>query len=277
MIVGIDIGNTSVKLGFFEEKEPIFRLDAPSDESFGVEDYWRLVEETLPPGTGIEGVVICSVVPSLTPVLTKLSTEKLGAQPIVLEWRTPMSLVNTCSPPDSVGSDRLANAFAAWKSYEMDAIVVDIGTAITVDVVTREGKFLGGMIVPGIEMAADALHEKTALLPRVVTQSVQSVLGKDTVSAIRSGLTHGYAALISGVVEKVKKELGFSRGIRIILTGGYGEMFQSLLGDMEVTLEPDLTLKGLNLIYWELSENDREGLKRPLGSGSRTGNKRDES
>ena len=265
MIVAIDIGNTSIKLGFFEEKEPIFRLDAPSDEHFGVEDYWRLVEETLPPGTGIEGVVICSVVPSLTPILAKLSVEKFGAEPILFDWRTPIGLVNACSPPDGVGSDRLANAFAAWKTYEMDTIIVDIGTAITLDVVSREGKFLGGIIVPGIEMAADALHEKTALLPRVVPQPVKSVLGKDTVSAIRSGLTHGYASLISGLVEKLKNELGLSRGIRIVLTGGHGETFQTLLADLGVSLEPDLTLRGLNLICWELSDRPQTEQKGSAG------------
>jgi type III pantothenate kinase len=257
MIVAVDIGNTSVKFGFFEEKEPIFRLDAPSDEGFSVDEYWRLIEETLPPGTGIEGVVICSVVPLLTPVLAKLSVEKFGVEPILLDWRTPMGLVNTCSPPEGVGSDRLANAFAAWKTYEMDTIIVDIGTAMTVDMVSREGKFLGGIIVPGIEMALDALHEKTALLPRVVFQPVKSILGKDTVSAIRSGLTHGYSALLSGVVERLREELGLSRGIRIVLTGGHGDVFQTLLADLGVILDPDLTLKGLNLIYWELSSRPR--------------------
>lgn len=258
MIVCIDIGNTSVKSGVFEEGKPILRLNTPSNESFDVEDYWRAVEEILPPARGVIGVIISSVVPSVTPVLAKLSLERFRAEPILFDWRTPIGLVNACSPPESVGSDRLANAFAVWKTWGTDAIVVDIGTALTMDVVSGEGWFLGGIIVPGIEMAADALHEKTALLPRVNPQSVQSVLGKDTVSAIRSGLTHGYAALITGLIEKLKSELALSGGLRVVLSGGHGETFQTLLADLGATFEPDLTLKGLYLIYRALSDRTRK-------------------
>lgn len=257
MIVCIDIGNTSVKSGFFEGNELILRVSTPSRGGLDLEDYWRDVKRILPPGRAIEGVVICSVVPPLTPVLTKLSVERFGAEPILFDWRTPIGLVNTCTPPDGVGSDRLANAFAVWKTCETDAVVVDIGTALTMDVVSGEGRFLGGAIVPGIEMAADALHEKTALLPRVVPRPGPSVLGKDTVSAICSGLTHGYAALIRGLVENLREELALSTGIRIVLTGGHGETFQTLLADLGATFEPDLTLKGLHLIYGALSGSPR--------------------
>ena len=257
MIVCIDIGNTCIKSGFFEKDELILRLNTPSSEGFDVENYWRGVRETLPHGGSVEGVVICSVVPSLTPLLAKLSVERFRVEPVLFDWRTPIGLMNTCTPPDCVGSDRLANAFAVWKTYGTDAIVVDIGTAVTLDVVSGEGKFLGGVIVPGIEMAADALHEKTALLPRVVPQPVQSVLGKDTVSAIRSGLAHGYAALISGLVEKLKNELALSGGLRIVLTGGHGETFQALLRNLRIAFEPDLTLKGLHLIYQAISGSPR--------------------
>ncbi len=253
MIAAIDIGNTTTKFGFFEEKEPIFRLDTPTDSDFGVEDYWRPVQESLAPSTTIEGVIICSVVPSLTPVLSRLSTEKLGKKPIIFDWSSPIGLVNRYRPPKDVGADRLANAFAAWKTYGADAIIVDIGTAVTVDAVSQDGEYLGGIIAPGTEMAAEALAQKTALLPHVTVEPVESVLGGDTASAIRSGLTHGYAAMITGLVRKLKEELGFSPSMRVILTGGHVEMFQNLLTDMPVTIDPDLTLKGLNLIYWEIS------------------------
>ena len=253
VIVAIDIGNTAVKFGFFEEKEPVFRLDMPSDKEFGVEEYWRPVQESLSPTTTVEGAVICSVVPALTPVLSRLCVEKLGSKPIIFDWSSPIALVNKYNPPKDVGSDRRANAFAAWKMYGAPALVVDIGTAVTVDVVSAHGEYLGGVIAPGIEMAADALHQKTALLPRVTCQAVGAVLGTDTVSAIRSGLTHGYAAMISGLIAKLKAELGFSQGTKIVLTGGHVSIFQDLLADLSVVVDPDLTLKGLNLIYLEIS------------------------
>jgi type III pantothenate kinase len=253
MIAAIDIGNTTTKFAFFEEKEPIFRLDAPSDTNFDVDDYWRLVQENLAPTMSIEGVIICSVVPSLTPVLSKVSVEKFGTEPIIFDWSAPIGLVNRYHPPKDVGADRLANAFAAWKTYGADVIIVDIGTAVTLDVVSQDGEYLGGVIAPGVDMGAEALNQKTALLPGVEVEPVESVLGSDTVSAIRSGLTHGYAAMITGLIAKLKQEQGLTQGTRILLTGGHSEIFQNLLSDLAVVVDPDLTLKGLNLIYWELA------------------------
>ena len=259
MIAAIDIGNTTTKFAFFEGKEPIFRLDTPSDSSFSAEDYWRVVQENLPPTTSIEGVIICSVVPSLTPVLSKLSIEKFGAEPIIFDWSVPIGLVNRYRPPKDVGADRLANAFAAWKTYSADVIIVDIGTAVTLDVVSQDGEYLGGVIAPGVDMAAEALRQKTALLPGVKLEPVDSVLGSNTVSAIRSGLTHGYVAMITGLIAKLKEELGLAHGDRIILTGGHNDIFGNLLSDPAVIVDPDLTLKGLNLIYWELASKADNG------------------
>ncbi len=259
MIVAIDIGNTTTKLGFFEEKEPVFRLDISSDADFDVEDYWRPVEESLAPATVIEGVIICSVVPSSTPALTRLSIEKLGKKPMIFESTSRIGLVNRCVPPGDVGADRLANAFAAWKIYGVPAIVVDIGTATTVDVVSGDAEYLGGVIAPGVQMAAEALSLKTALLPHVTLEPVEAVLGNNTLSAIRSGLTHGYAGMIVGLVKKLKDELRLSPSTTIVLTGGHVAIFRDLLSELPVTVDPDLILKGLNLIYWEmLPEGDAD-------------------
>jgi type III pantothenate kinase len=254
MIVAIDVGNTTTKFGFFEGKEPVFRLDITSDKELGVEDYWRPVHEALPPTTVIEGVILCSVVPAATPVLSKLSIEKLGQKPVILDSTTPIRLVNRYRPPKDVGGDRLANAFAVWKTYGAPAIIVDIGTAVTVDVLSEEGEYLGGVISPGVEMAAEALHRKTALLPHVTLQPVETVLGRDTLSAVRSGLTHGYAAMIAGLIQKLKDELGLPQRTTIVLTGGHVETFRDLLSELPLIVDTDLTLKGLNLIYWEIAE-----------------------
>ena len=254
MIVTIDIGNTTTKFGFFEGKEPLFRLDTPSQSDSDVEDYWRPIRESLAPAAVIEGVILCSVVPSLTPVLSRLSLEKFGKEPIVFDSTSPTGLVNRCVPPEDVGADRLANAFAAWKIYGVPVILVDIGTAITVDMISEEAEYLGGVIAPGVEMAAEALSRKAALLPQVTLKPVEAVLGTDTLSAIRSGLTHGYAAMIVGLVNKLKEELAFPERAPVVLTGGHVALFRDLLSELPVTVDPNLTLKGLNLIYWELSQ-----------------------
>lgn len=253
MIVAIDIGNTTTKFGFFEGKEPVFRLDVTSDKDFDVRDFWRPVQEALAPTTVIEGAILCSVVPSLTPVLARLCEEKLGKEPIVLTPTSPLGLLNRYRPPTDVGADRLANAVAAWKICGAPAIIVDIGTAITVDVISEDADYVGGAIAPGVEMGAEVLHRKTALLPHVTLEPVEAVLGTDTVSAIRSGLTHGYAAMIIGLVKKLKQELRFPQRTTTILTGGHLSLFRDLLAELPVIVDPDLTLKGLNLIYWEMA------------------------
>ena len=253
MIVAIDIGNTTTKFGFFEGKEPVFRIDIPQETDFDVEDYWRPVQESLAPTTVIEGVIICSVVPSHTPVLSRLSAEKLGKKPIILDSATPIGLVIRYHPPGDVGADRLANAFAAWKIYGVPAMIVDIGTAITIDVISQDAEYLGGVIAPGVEMAAEALSRNTALLPHATLERVEAVMGSDTLSAIRSGLTHGYAAMITGLVKTLKDELGFPQRTTTVLTGGHVTLFRDLLSDLTVTVDPELTLKGLNLIYLDMS------------------------
>ncbi len=263
MIVTIDVGNTNTKLGLFEGRELVRRLEVPSSKDSDIEDHWWRIEENLPEGgtfpegvpSTVKGVVICSVVPALAPVFSRLSVEKLGRQPILFDWSSPIGLVNRYRPPKDVGADRLANAFAAWKICGAPAIIVDIGTAVTLDVVTEQGEYLGGIIAPGVNMAAEALSEKTALLPRVTIQPVANVLGNDTVSAIRSGVTHGYAAMIGGLAEKLKDELGLPGGTKVILTGGHVNIFRDLLAGLVTIVDADLTLKGLNLIYWELSAN----------------------
>jgi type III pantothenate kinase len=253
MILAIDAGNTVTKLAFFEGDEVRLRLSVPSDSESDAEDLWFLLQGDFPSTSGIEGVILCSVVPALTPVLAKLSEERIGREAILFDWRTRVGLRNRYHPPKDVGADRLANAFAAWKLYGSPVMIVDIGTALTVDVVSPKGEYLGGIIAPGVEMAAEALWRKAALLPHVVLEPVKDVLGDSTVSSIRSGLTHGFAAMISGLIAKLREQLGFAEGTEVILTGGHGGIFGDLLFDLGVRVDGDLTLKGLNLIYQEIS------------------------
>jgi len=262
MIVAVDVGNTTVKMGLFERRQLLYRLAVPSDSRFDAEEYWSRVRkafEPTPQGGVIEGVIMCSVVPSLTPVLSEMSVEKLGRKPIIFDASSRIGLVNRYRPPEAVGADRLANAFAVWKVYGVPAIVVDIGTAITVDAISKDAEYLGGVIAPGVEMAAEALNRKTALLPHVTLEPVKGVLGSDTVCAIRSGLTHGYAAMIAGLVKELKDELGFPKRTTTVLTGGHVGIFGSLLSELPLTVDPDLTLNGLNLIYCEMTAGARSG------------------
>ena len=148
--------------------------------------------------------------------------------------------------PREVGADRVVNAVAAHHLYGGPAIVIDIGTAITFDVVAKDGEYLGGAIAPGIAIATDALFERTAALPRVDLTHPKKAIGTNTVSAMESGIVFGYAGLIEGLVSRIQHELGSKA--KVIATGGYAGLMAEVTRIIEV-VNPDLTLIGLKLIY----------------------------
>jgi type III pantothenate kinase len=148
--------------------------------------------------------------------------------------------------PRELGADRVVNAAAAVKLYGCPAIVIDFGTAITFDVVSSEGDYLGGAIAPGMEVAAEGLFMRTAKLPRVELVAPEHAIGKNTITAMQSGIVFGYVGLAEGMVARLKREVG--EDARVIATGGYGGLIASLTPVIGV-VNPDLTLIGLRLIY----------------------------
>ncbi|MCM8761534.1 MAG: type III pantothenate kinase [Candidatus Omnitrophica bacterium] len=144
-----------------------------------------------------------------------------------------------------VGQDRLVNAYAAKRLYGVPAVIVDFGTAITFDIVSPRGDYLGGLILPGIEMSLSSLHRKTALLPRVELKAVSSVIGKDTVSSIRGGILFGFGAMCDGLISRYVKM--FCKRPKVIATGGDASLISSYATTIQ-TVDEDLTLKGLYLI-----------------------------
>ena len=148
--------------------------------------------------------------------------------------------------PKEVGQDRLVNAYAVLKQYGAPAIIVDFGTAITVDLVSKKGEYLGGVIAPGMGISLEALNEKTALLPRVRLNPPPSLLGKDTEGSILSGAFHGFASLCDGLIAKLRKKYGFR--IKSIVTGGHSYIISSYCKEIDY-VNPHLTLEGLRLIF----------------------------
>ncbi len=148
--------------------------------------------------------------------------------------------------PEAVGADRLVNAVAAHASYKGAVIVVDFGTATTFDIISAEGDYEGGVIAPGVNLSAEALHQGAAMLPRVAVQRTQSVIGKDTVPAMQSGLFWGYIGLIEGIVARIKEEYG--EPMTVVATGGLATPFHRQTPAID-ELDPDLTIRGLILIH----------------------------
>jgi len=250
MLLAIDIGNTNVKLGIFDGD----RLKATwnlatgihrtSDEYGGV--VLNLMELKKVSPSKVTGVVLCGVVPPLLYTFVELCREYLNTKPLVVEAGVKTGMRIRLDNPREVGPDRVVNAVAAQNLYGKPLIIIDLGTATTFDVVSKEGDYLGGVIAPGIIIATEALFTRTAALPRIELIHPKQVIGRNTISAMQSGIIFGYIELIEGMIRRIEQELGSKA--KVVATGGQAYHFAEEIAAIDV-INPDLTLTGLRLIY----------------------------
>lgn len=250
MVLVLDIGNSGVNVGLFDGDQMVRSGELDMDRSKGAEDYAADLSAFLSPHgiapRSIEHIALGSVVRAWGRQLSEVCAQVFGRRPVTIHGRMDLGLRVCYDDPDHVGIDRLAAASAAYAMVGGPVIVVDVGTAITVDAVSSDGVFLGGVIAPGIWMSAQALHEKTDLLPLVRPGVPSSVLGRTTVECIQSGLIYGAAAMIGGLVRRVQNTLG--EGAPVVGTGGGLGLILSVTGEIH-RVEPYLVLRGLRLIY----------------------------
>ena len=257
MLLTIDIGNTVVHLGVFDGDRLVAGMRVATDSRRLVDEYALQLVSLLQLrgiGTGqVDSACICSGVPPLTVVFDEVCRNYFGVTPLQVSAGVRTGLRILYDNPRDVGADRIADAVAAVELYQTPLIVVDLGTATVFDAVSREGEYLGGAIAPGISLAADALFFNTSQLRRVELVAPKSAIGHNTTSALQSGLVYGYAALVTGMVEHFKREIGADA--RVIGTGG---LIRVVAGETQVfdEINPDLTLIGLRLIY-ELNQRPR--------------------
>lgn len=250
MLLAIDIGNTNIAIGVFEGERLRATWRLATDVHKLADEYAALLLDLLPleglAFADIDHAIISSVVPPLVTTFEESCRRYFEVSPIVVGSGIKTGVRISTDNPREVGADRVANAAAAHRLYGGPLIVIDFGTAITMDVVSEKGDYLGGAIAPGIGIAAEVLFERTAKLPRVELTRPQKAIGKNTVSAMQSGIIFGYVGLIESLVARIKKELGGEA--RVIATGGFAE---AITGETKVidALEPDLTLVGLRLIH----------------------------
>ncbi|MBI3317847.1 MAG: type III pantothenate kinase [Candidatus Omnitrophica bacterium] len=247
MLLALDVGNTSITVGLFRGRRLVAKGRIPthgaSSYSAGLRGLLR--KKRIPPGA-VRGVILSSVVPQATRRLKK-SFRGLGLpRPLVVGQNVEAPVTNRYRIPSQVGQDRLVNAAAAFFLYGGPAIVVDFGTAITIDVVSGRREYLGGLIVPGMEISLNALAEKTALLPKVKLGPAKELLGRDTVSSMKSGILFGYSALCDGVVERLKQK--YVPKAKVIATGGQVKLIAPHCRMID-HVSPTLTLQGLELTY----------------------------
>ena len=255
MLLAFNIGNTNVSLGLFNGADLVAqwrlttRRDSTSDElAVFLKSVFALRSLEF---EAITGIAISSVVPPLTIQATQLAQQYFGCAPVVVGPELDIGLVNDYINPREVGADRLVNCLAAWKKYQTAAIVVDAGTATTVDVVSNSGHFLGGAIAPGLQISANALFHAAARLPPVDLATPPQAIGRSTITALQSGLVYGYAGLVKELVARCQTELEAvapGEPITIIATGGLAAIIAPLVPAIQ-HVEPLLTLEGLRLIF----------------------------
>jgi len=250
MLLAIDIGNTSIKIGIFDGDKLIstWRLTTGVDRSPDEYDslLYTLLQRQGVPLSGITGGALCCVVPPLVSIFQEVCQKYLGTSLLIVEPGVKTGVRISLDNPREVGSDRVVNAVASHHLYGEPVIVIDFGTATTFDVVSQEGDYLGGAIAPGINIASEALVTRTAMLPRIELARPKQVIGRSTIAAMQSGIFFGYIGLIEGMIRRIKQELRSEA--KVVATGGYAYPLAKEIPEIDI-VNPDLSLIGLHLIY----------------------------
>jgi len=250
MLLAIDIGNTNITFGVFngDKIKTTWRVSTAihrtSDEYAHL--MLSLMERQGVTASHIKDVVICSVVPPLLITFEQVCKSFLKKAPLIVEAGVKTGVRIDMDNPREVGPDRIVNAVAAHHLYGGPVIVIDMGTATTMDVVSKDGRYIGGAIAPGIAISTEALFTRTAVLPRIELTIPKKAIGRNTVAAMQSGIVFGYIGLIEGLVLRIQSEL--DEKARVVATGGFAGLAQQATGVIEI-VNQDLTLVGLRLMY----------------------------
>lgn len=250
MLLAIDIGNTNLVIGCIQDDQILFKARIATDrlrtsDQYGVE-IKNMLEAYGVRIQDIEDCIISSVVP---PVFNSVRTgviKIIGKMPMVVGPGLKTGLNIQVDVPSQVGSDRIVIAVAALAEYKAPLVLMDLGTATTIEVVEPDNVYLGGVIFPGVKVSLEALTSRAAQLPAISLDRPKQVIGKNTVDCMRSGMMFGTAAMIDGLIDRIEEELGHPS--TLIATGGMAQ-FVTPLCRHDIILEKDLLLKGLNIIY----------------------------
>ena len=250
MLLAIDIGNTNIAVGVFEGEKLMANWRLGTDVHKLADEYAALLSNLLAlrslQFSDIDKAIISSSVPPLVTTFEELCRRYFEVSPMVVGSGIKTGVRINIDNPREVGPDRVVNVAAAHHLYDGQLIVIDLGTATTFDAVSDEGDYMGGAIAPGIVISAEALFERAAKLPRVELIRPKKSIGRNSVSAMQSGIIFGYVGLIEGIVARMRRELG--EPVKVIATGGLADIIAEETGVIDA-LEPDLTLLGLRLIH----------------------------
>ncbi len=250
MLLAIDIGNTNLVIGCFRENTLVFKARIATDKARTSDQYGVEIKNMMEAfGVQIRDIDDCIISSVVPPVFNSVRTGVLkiiGKQPMVVGPGLKTGLNIQMDVPSQVGSDRIVIAVAALAEYQAPLILMDLGTATTIEVVEPENRYMGGVILPGVKISLEALTNRAAQLPGISLDKPKHVIGKNTVDCMRNGIMYGTAAMIDGLVERMEEELGHQA--TLVATGGMAQFIVPLC-KRKIILEKDLLLKGLNILY----------------------------
>jgi type III pantothenate kinase len=250
MLLAIDIGNTNIVIGCIKDEEIIFKARIATDRTRTSDQYGVEIKNMLEAfGLSREDIDDCIIASVVPPVFNSVQTgvlKVIGKQPMVVGPGLKTGLNIHVDIPSQVGSDLIVAAVAALAEYPAPLVLIDLGTATTIEVIEPENVFIGGLIFPGVMVSLDSLSANAAQLPGISLDKPKRVVGKNTVDCMRSGMMYGTAAMLDGLIDRIAEELGHES--TVIATGGLAQ-FVIPLCKHEIILEKELLLKGLNIIY----------------------------
>ncbi|MDM5209874.1 type III pantothenate kinase [Peribacillus sp. RS7] len=259
MIFVLDVGNTNTVLGVYDEDilKYHWRIETSRNKT---EDEYGMVIKSLLQHEGLsfdqfDGIIISSVVPPIMFALERMCKKYFGVKPLIVGPGIKTGLNIKYENPREVGADRIVNAVAGIQEYGSPLIIVDFGTATTYCYINEDKQYMGGAIAPGINISTEALYSKAAKLPRIEISRPEGIIGKNTVSAMQSGILYGYVGQVEGIVNRIKAQSNLEP--TVIATGGLATLIANESTVIDV-VEPFLTLKGLQLIY----KRNREQVKK---------------
>ncbi len=250
MLLAIDVGNTNIVLGCFEENQILFRERLSTNQSATALEYAAGIRMALDmhqiDKTLIDHAIISSVVPSVTAAVRSAVEKYTGKSPLIVGAGIQTGLHIMIDNPAQLGSDLIVDAVAGIHEYPVPQIIIDMGTATTLSVINSEKQYIGGVIMTGMAVSMDALVQRTSQLPKISFDAPKKVIGSNTVDCMKSGIVYSNACALDGMIMRIEEELG--EKCTVIATGGLSGIIVPLCKS-EIILDDDLLLKGLNLIY----------------------------
>jgi len=250
MLLAIDIGNTNIVLGLYRDKQLITHWRLATQAERTADEYGVIITQLVTYAgfavDQISGIVVSCVVPPMLTTTQELAQKFFKLDPLIVGPGIKTGMPILYENPKDVGADRIVNGIAAYEKYRDSCIIVDFGTATTIDLISKKGEYVGGAIAPGLSISLEALVQRASKLPRIEIVKPKEVVGRNTVSSIQAGIFFGYVGLVDGIVRRIQKEHGVQA--KVVATGGLAPLVASECSSIDA-VDEFLTLEGLRIIH----------------------------